>query len=284
MSIASEIQRLQSAKADLKTAIEAKGVTVPSSATIDTYDDYVAQITGGLTRYTSGTPYCDSTNLVVDVQTEISIDGGTSWVESGYQYTVIVESGASQCALPYDAEIEYLESTGTQYINTNTYITNVSNFEIGYTIVGNMSQWGYVHQGSGNGTWITAASDNAYYGNYTTTVNISSLLNQNENTIIFNSSSGVTVNNTFRSKIIVNGTDSIAQTPLMLFVWYDFKRKGVQFYANSKFKSFYLKNNGELVLDMIPVRVGQVGYMYDRVSRELFGNAGTGSFVLGADK
>ena len=47
MSIATEISRLQTAKADLKTAIEAKGVTVPSSATIDTYDDYVSQITSG---------------------------------------------------------------------------------------------------------------------------------------------------------------------------------------------------------------------------------------------
>ncbi len=47
MSIAAEISRIQSAKADIKTAIEAKGVTVPSSATIDTYDDYVSQISSG---------------------------------------------------------------------------------------------------------------------------------------------------------------------------------------------------------------------------------------------
>ena len=47
MSIASEISRLQTAKLDIKTAIEAKGVTVPSSAKIDTYDDYVSQISGG---------------------------------------------------------------------------------------------------------------------------------------------------------------------------------------------------------------------------------------------
>lgn len=47
MSIASEITRLQGAKADIKSAIEAKGVTVPSSAKLDTYDDYIAQITSG---------------------------------------------------------------------------------------------------------------------------------------------------------------------------------------------------------------------------------------------
>lgn len=48
MSIASEISRLQTAKTDIKTAIEAKGITVPSSAKIDVFDDYIAQIpTGG---------------------------------------------------------------------------------------------------------------------------------------------------------------------------------------------------------------------------------------------
>ena len=47
-TIAENLSRIQSAKADIKTAIEAKGVTVPSSATIDTYDDYVSQISGGV--------------------------------------------------------------------------------------------------------------------------------------------------------------------------------------------------------------------------------------------
>ena len=47
MSIASEITRLNTAKADIKAAIEAKGVEVPSSALIDTYDDYIALIEGG---------------------------------------------------------------------------------------------------------------------------------------------------------------------------------------------------------------------------------------------
>lgn len=47
MSIASEITRLQTAKADIKDAIEVKGVTVPSNASIDTYYDYIDQIPSG---------------------------------------------------------------------------------------------------------------------------------------------------------------------------------------------------------------------------------------------
>lgn len=46
MSIATEIQRLQTAKADIKSAIEEKGVTV-GDGTIDTYATLISQITGG---------------------------------------------------------------------------------------------------------------------------------------------------------------------------------------------------------------------------------------------
>lgn len=133
MSIATEIQRLQTAKADIKSAIEAKGVTVPSSATIDTYDDYVSQISGGLTRYTSGTPYYNTTNLVVDVQTEISIDGGTSWVNSGSPSVVIVESGASQCNdfslryLTFVAETDNVTFTLSNGVSSNVFQYSIDN-------------------------------------------------------------------------------------------------------------------------------------------------------------
>lgn len=47
MSIASEISRLQGAKADIKTAIQGKGVTVPSAAKLDDYADYIDDIPQG---------------------------------------------------------------------------------------------------------------------------------------------------------------------------------------------------------------------------------------------
>ena len=47
MSIATEISRLQQAKADIKSSIEAKGVNVPSSAALDDYSGYVDRIQQG---------------------------------------------------------------------------------------------------------------------------------------------------------------------------------------------------------------------------------------------
>lgn len=47
MSVASEITRLQNAKADLKTAIEGKGVTVSADAKLDAYPALVESIQQG---------------------------------------------------------------------------------------------------------------------------------------------------------------------------------------------------------------------------------------------
>ncbi len=63
MSIANEIQRIQSAKADIKSAIENKGVTV-GDGTIDTYAKKIDEISVGSGDYDQG--YEDGKNSVVN--------------------------------------------------------------------------------------------------------------------------------------------------------------------------------------------------------------------------
>lgn len=100
MSIATEISRLQTAKADLKTAIEAKGVTVPSSATIDTYDDYVSQISGGGGSQTPSNfeswEYNDWGH-----PTSISVKTGVTSIPQKFQYG---NSSLTACTLPNTIE------------------------------------------------------------------------------------------------------------------------------------------------------------------------------------
>ena len=72
MSIATELTRIQGAKADIKSAIEAKGVTVPNNALIDEYDTYIAQISGG-----GGQSEEDLRNLIERDITSITIPSGT---------------------------------------------------------------------------------------------------------------------------------------------------------------------------------------------------------------
>ena len=72
MSIASEISRLQTAKAGLKTAIEGKGVTVSDTATLDAYPALVESIqTGG-----SGGSDADLIGVIERSGTSVNIPNG----------------------------------------------------------------------------------------------------------------------------------------------------------------------------------------------------------------
>ena len=63
-----------------------------------------------------------------------------------------------------------------------------------------------------------------------------------------------------------------------------FRMTNSQSYAGKQQISYFkFSRNGELVRDLIPVRVSNVGYMYDKVSGQLFSNDGTGNFVIGPD-
>lgn len=55
MSIASEISRIQTAKADIKSAIEGKGVTVSSSAKLGDYAALISAISTGTCKVSTGT-------------------------------------------------------------------------------------------------------------------------------------------------------------------------------------------------------------------------------------
>lgn len=80
-TIAQNISRIQTAKADLKTAIEAKGVTVPSATTIDGYATLVGQIqTGG------GGSSSDLSSLIDRSITSVSIPSGVTTIGYGAFY------------------------------------------------------------------------------------------------------------------------------------------------------------------------------------------------------
>lgn len=69
------------------------------------------------------------------------------------------------------------------------------------------------------------------------------------------------------------------------------------YYANSQDKLFptgggyvryyslrFYDGYDNLLRDFVPVRIGKVGYMYDSVTGEFFGNEGSSPFIIGPDK
>ena len=189
-------------------------------------------------------------------------------------------------SLPYDAEIEYLESSFTQYIDTLVKITESFKSEIyGYfvsrrrfdNLLGCTDDQSY-----GYGIPCAISTDNRFYaqfGNATRIFGTSALTLTKVITSIENGNATIDCEGTTSSYSVGN---QIPTNTLYMFARnYNGSPSGE---ANARIYYCKLWNDGLLVRDFIPVRVGTVGYMYDRVSGELFGNAGTGDFVLGNDK
>ena len=54
-------------------------------------------------------------------------------------------------------------------------------------------------------------------------------------------------------------------------------------YIKMRLYSLVFSRNNVILRNFIPVRVGQVGCLYDKVSGQIFRDVGNGSYVLGND-
>ena len=196
--------------------------------------------------------------------------------------------------LPYDAEIEYLESTGTQWIDTAVQSSDKVQFSVWVnTTNGDMKLFGNSYY---LGPWAdiswresvyraTSITQVAQTWDTVTLEKSPKLLTVSREGELFTASSWWAANNA--GGIAKNGT----AVPLFAHINSNGIKYGDNVVVGWGNPSFHLRisffkawSNGDLIRDLIPVRVGTVGYMYDRVSGELFGNAGTGAFIVGPDK
>lgn len=195
--------------------------------------------------------------------------------------------------LPYDAEIEYLQGDGNAYIETGLYATNNTRFVCSYYqdsayISGNIVLFG-TRKLYPSYQRAFLVFPNADTGGEVKKLRFSfgsidyqnlDMLNDQRVDIDFNKNvvnlNGSTVY-TFR-----NATFTTATT-VPLFGIHSAEDGYVKWFGTMRVYLFKMYENGVLVLDFIPVRVGTTGYMYDKVSKQLFSNAGTGDFILGPD-
>lgn len=204
-------------------------------------------------------------------------------------------------SLPYDAEIEYLESSGTQWIDTGI-TQNSLNIEIGLQIqwVGSSislfeSFFAYMtNDGIVPRCGIHKYKDKWMFGTNSTMITAKSIDKNIHNIFLTGDSS------TQKEQLYLDGTplksgDRIIPTGIssnnIHFYMFGRNRNGdADNLATIRIMSCWYKqftDEGHTTIaqeiDMMPVRVGQVGYMYDKVSGQLFGNQGSGSFILGND-
>lgn len=192
--------------------------------------------------------------------------------------------------LPYDAEIEYLESTGTQYINLSFGFARTDEVYTMFSVDASMSIDKYMispEQWNDNNNRFAMGVHNisqsvaftCAFGSARTGQTPLDPLTLSDGEI----HSWSYKNNYFSITDLGIGKDVSSYAfyretkNLKLFYGYNSNTKG-------KMQSYKHVKDGVVVVELISVRVGQVGYMYDKVSGQLFGNAGTGEFILGPDK
>lgn len=200
-------------------------------------------------------------------------------------YAALVDQIQTAPILPYDAEIEYLQSSGTQYINTGVKVNNTFTF---YSKVAALSSSATTYWGARNSGTYSSRGQQCYLQNNPASPATSTIHLWTDSTSGTDQSnswnSGITpVANTMNELSAMTCYSGLGQFtyPIVLFA---FNVIGNITYSSCRIGLWVAYSNCTKVAEMIPVRVGQVGYMYDKVSKQLFGNAGTGNFVLGADK
>lgn len=203
-----------------------------------------------------------------------SFAGNEDYYASTVSYALAVE-----VALPYDAEVEYLESTGTQWIDTGINLKQILHTTIDMMITKSIttnscicgrffdnSDQRYQLYINSTQKWATISSANRPYFSYSNITAGASVLLNTRYTPTLNNLQIQDYDTTIYLFARNNQTDML---PI----------DGLRVYSCD-----IVNDNNVKLREFVPVRVGQVGYLYDRVSDELFGNSGTGAFTLGPDK
>lgn len=187
-------------------------------------------------------------------------------------------------------QIEYLQSSGTQYINTGIKPSIDTRFLYRIEVMWSAS----------NHRQLMGAQNINFFGvDFSLKYDSYNTMTQTGSTSSFDTVEFVMVklnNKTYRRFTYINETlSTTAWESNSLFSSNDICIFGLlttdggefdsRYACNCKIKSFKIYNDqtDTVYLDLIPVRVGQTGYMYDKVSKKLLGNSGTGNFILGND-
>lgn len=176
--------------------------------------------------------------------------------------------------------LEYIQSSGTQYVNSNFKANQDTRFVIDFEYISGDVVFGAYDVAGANGFGLQAASNKwyTYYGTssaYSSTAvvaNIRLVADVNKNVSTLNGAALRTATaNTFSGA-----------NPLIISGLYNESAPG--FLTALKIYSCQIYDNGTLVRDFIPCQTtdGTIG-LWDDVNSVFYGNAGTGKFTAGPE-
>ena len=224
-----------------------------------------------------------------------------NWIVDGQTYTTTTCESGGDIILPTPPSkpgyvfrgwkniftpIEYLQSTGTQYIDTRYYPNQDTDMELNVRYESGVSSIPETGEINGN-----KADAYAYYFTYNQlgwyqwtgysyqyeSGHVYKHEITHEDGLIW-----LKINNEKIVSINPSSFPVVWTSPRTIYI-YGINRGGNnKTLMSTKIERFKIKENGVVVRDMIPVLdENNIPCMYDRVSRQFFYNAGTGNFIAG---
>ena len=189
----------------------------------------------------------------------------------------VVASGETKGTCQSCTPVEYLESTGTQYIDTGVSVTMNDSFR--YDIVGNFTTFNETYQ------LIAGLYTSAYFGVTTTTYKQWCLSNALKGDADLNEHSFYLYSQIGNNKVSYLGIDGVEYTQtrasnaggtLHLF---NINSHQSQYSPYFRIKNCKIRKNSVNVRDFVPVLDwDDKPAMYDKISNTVFYNKGSGSF------
>ena len=185
--------------------------------------------------------------------------------------------------------VEYLESTGTQYIDTG--LKGKNGYDFAYKFNSKIDDNAYGIGGeweSGKSCYLGVIRNNnkfAYhYKDTSSPIEVQTLVNNTDYEVQAHLYAG-------EQYYVINGTKSTIGTISGTFTstvnmcLFAVNSSTTKTFSNLKMYFCKIWDDGTIVRDYIPVKdENNVGYMFDKLNHTLYANAGTGSFVVGDEK
>lgn len=202
-------------------------------------------------------------------------------------YAALVDSiqtgGGGGSTLPYDAEVEYLGGDGASYIDTGMKAAgtfHIKTYLVDFFTSTFLGDWPFggrtAYNNNAFGMYIDSGSNliNIAYGEKT--LPLATYSSYPQSCWVEMKGGSINIGSTTYPLTAKTFTSSYN------VILFGLNNGGSMISSRAKIGKTLIYD-GTTMMYLIPVRVGQVGYFYDKISDTLIGNAGSGSFVLGND-
>jgi len=182
--------------------------------------------------------------------------------------------------------VKYLQSSGTQYINTKINVSNTLRCDLDASFETPTGSTGYLNgatrvEGSSQQRFMMGVNSANYYSMSFIENNTTTILNDNKRHIFEIDA----LNKTYSIDGVQRGTfpSSFTLTTLPLYLFSrNVNSSSIDSPVYGKIYGCKMYSNNSIICDFIPVKdENNVGYLLDLVTHSLYSNAGSGSFIVG---